>query len=60
MNKVYELEFYGEKYHIVLGKTNYRDNGTLAVFMLSATPKGKIKEEFACITVNIFISGYII
>lgn len=51
--KVYDLEWYGEKYHIVLGKGNYVSNGTFAVLMYVSTPKGKIKEDFGDLTKNI-------
>ena len=51
--KVYDLEFYGTKYHIVLGKANYVNNGTLAVLMYVSTPKGKVKEDFGDLTRNI-------
>lgn len=51
--KVYELEFYGTKYNVVLGRANYVSNGTLAVLMFISTPKGKIKEDFGDLTQNI-------
>lgn len=51
--KIYELEFYGKKYHIALQKGAYQSNGTLAVQMLEVTPKGKVKDYFGMLTVNI-------
>lgn len=51
--KIYELNFYGHKYHIVMQKGTYHSNGTLAIEMLSTTPKGKFKDYFGTLTVNI-------
>ena len=51
--KVYELEFYGTKYNVVLAKGSYIVNDTLAVLMYISTPKGKIKEDFGDLTQNI-------
>ena len=51
--KVYELEFCGTKYNIVLAKSSYFLNNTIAVLMYISTPKGKVKENFDNLTVNI-------
>lgn len=51
--KVYEIEFYGKKYHVVLEKGKYSNNGTLAIEMICTTPKGKYKEPFGMLTVNL-------
>lgn len=51
--KVYEINFYGTNYNVVLGKGNYCSNGTVAVLMYECTPKGKIKDVFADLTRNI-------
>lgn len=53
MNKTYTLNFYGKKYPVCLAKCNYVNNGKLAILMFVTTPKGKIKEEFGNLTVNI-------
>ena len=54
--KIYELEFYGKKYHIILEKNTYANNGRLAISMLECTPKGKVKDYFDTLTVN--LNGY--
>ena len=52
--KIYELNFYGHKYHIVMQKGTYRSNGTLAIEMLEVSPKGKrVRDYFGMLTVNI-------
>ena len=51
--KIYEIKFYGKKYHIILQKDAYVNNGTLAVSMLECTPKGKVKDYFGTLTVNL-------
>lgn len=51
--KVYQIEFYGTIYNVVLGKANYCSNGTFAVQMYECTPKGKVKGIFADLTRNI-------
>ena len=54
--KIYELEHYGKKYHIILEKNTYANNGRLAISMLECTPKGKVKDYFDTLTVN--LNGY--
>lgn len=56
--KTYPLNFYGKNYNICLAKGNYQNNGTMAVLMYATTPKGKIKEEFGTLTVNIQDSNF--
>lgn len=53
MAKVYKLKFYGKTYNVALGKAHYVNNGKVAVLMYTCTPKGKIKEDFGDLTVNI-------
>lgn len=55
--KIYEFKSqYGKKYHIVLQKTTYANNGTLYVEMVETTPKGKFKDYYGAITVNLEFS----
>ena len=56
--KVYTFKFYSSKYNIGLAKGNYSNNGTLAILMYLTTPKGKIKDEFGNLTVNIGESNF--
>ena len=52
--KIYELNFYGCKYHIALFKGTYQSNNTLAIEMIEVSPKGKrIRDYFGMLTVNI-------
>ena len=52
--KIYELNFYGKKYHIVMQKGTYHSNGTLAIEMIEVSPKGRrIRDYFGMLTVNI-------
>lgn len=51
--KVYQLKEFGETFNIVLGKSNYINNNTIAVIMYLSTPKGKVKELFNDLTKNI-------
>ena len=51
--KIYTLEFYGKKFNIGLAKGKYVNNGKLAVLMYETTPKGKIKDIFGDLTVNL-------
>ena len=49
--KVYELEFYGKKHRIVLAKTSYSNNDSIAVIMLEQTEDGE--EEWGVLTINL-------
>lgn len=54
--KIYELKTSYGHYHIALRKSTYANNGTLYVEMVETTPKGKIKDYFDNLTVNLPIS----
>lgn len=54
--KVYELNMYGETFHIILGKTSYRNNNTIAVMMIDVQPDGT-EEDFGVLTVNLETGG---
>lgn len=51
--KIYTLNYYGTNYNIGLIKGNYVNNNKLAVLMYITTKKGKVKEDFGDLTVNI-------
>ena len=50
--KVYKYDAYDEVHNIVLGKTSYRNNNTLAVLMIEVFDDGA-EEDWATLTVNI-------
>lgn len=50
--KVYELTFGGEKHQIVLGKTTYANNNSIAVVMFEKMKDGT-EEECGILTVNL-------
>lgn len=51
--KIYDLNLFGdETFKIILGKTSYRNNGTLAVTMIDVLPDGT-EEDFGVLTVNL-------
>lgn len=50
--KIYNLKLYGEKHRIVLAKTTYSNNGTIAILMLEKMPDGT-EEEWGTLTVNL-------
>lgn len=55
--KIYEFKTsYGKKYHIGLLKSTYANNDTLYIEMVETTPKGKIKDYFDTLTVNLEFS----
>ena len=52
MEKIYNLKAYGKDHKIILGKTSYRDNKTLAVLMIEVFKDGH-EEDWATLTVNL-------
>lgn len=56
MEKKYVLNFYGKNHQIVLRKSSYVSNGTLAVLMVEVMPDGT-EEDFATLTVNLGTIG---
>ena len=57
MEKIYSLNAYGEDHKIILGKTTYANNNTLAVLMIEVCDDGH-EENFAVLTVNLAESGF--
>lgn len=52
MEKIYELEMFGEVHKIILAKTSYRSNNTLAILMIEVFDDGH-EEDWSTLTVNI-------
>ena len=50
--KVYILNAYGKDHKIILGKTSYRNNNTIAVLMIEVFDDGH-EEDWATLTVNL-------
>lgn len=51
--KIYDLNLFGnETFKIILGKSSYRNNGTLAVTMIQVCDDGT-EEDFGVLTVNL-------
>lgn len=58
MEKTYTFVSFGRKHEVVLRKTKYRNNGTLAVFMVEIMPDG-FEEEYGVLTVNLEQSDWL-
>ena len=52
MEKTYKLKMYDETYNIMLRKTTYKNNGTLAIAMVCINEDG-YEEDFGMLTTNI-------
>lgn len=56
MEKVYKLHMFDETFNIVLCRTSYRNNNTLAVLMVDVQDDGT-EEDFGVLTVNLDTGG---
>ena len=50
--KVYNYDAFGDKHQIILARTSYKSNNSIAVLMIEKMPDGS-EEDWATLTVNL-------